>query len=106
MPKIKHEEKEINQQDLEPFIQNVFSVKLDDGTKAISEKARWYVDNESIFMGTHAGDILHFSQTGKLIKRGSIHPEIKIKSFTFSHDFSILATAARDGCKVVNPETL
>ena len=43
------------------FILNSFSVKAEDA-KFISEKARWYGDNESIFMGTHTGDVLHFSE--------------------------------------------
>ena len=35
-----------------------------------------------------------------------IHPGGKIKSLTFSKDFSVLATAATDGCKIVDPESL
>lgn len=49
---------------------------------------------------------MHISEEGKLIKKASIHPNIKIKSVAFSNDFSVMATAANDGCKVLNPETL
>lgn len=56
-------------------------------------------------MGTSTGELLHFMQDGKLIKKATIHPGVKIRSVSFSHDFSILATAAGDGCKIVNPET-
>lgn len=35
-----------------------------------------------------------------------IHKGVKIRSVAFSNDYSILATAAGDGCKVLNPETL
>ena len=35
-----------------------------------------------------------------------VHPGGKIKSLAFSKDFSILATAATDGCKIVDPENL
>jgi len=31
------------------------------------------------------------------------HPGGKIKAITFSKDFSILATAASDGCKILDP---
>lgn len=49
---------------------------------------------------------MHIAEEGKLIKKASIHPNTKIKSVAFSNDFSVLATAANDGCKVLNPETL
>ena len=35
-----------------------------------------------------------------------VHPGGKIKAITFSKDFSVLATAASDGCKIVDPENL
>jgi hypothetical protein len=38
-----------------------FSIKSQDGVKALSEKAKWYIDNESIFLGTNIGDVIHFS---------------------------------------------
>jgi hypothetical protein len=43
------------------------------------------------------------SEDGRILKRASIHPQVKIKSVSFSSDYSVLATAARDGCKVINP---
>lgn len=55
-------------------------------------------------MGSNSGELLHFHQDGKLIKKGIIHPGVRIRSVAFSKDFSILATAAGDGCKIVNPE--
>lgn len=73
--------------------------------RSLSEKARWYADNESMFMGTSTGEVLHYTQDGKLIKKATIHPGVRIRSVTFSNDFSILATAAGDGCKIIDPET-
>lgn len=35
-----------------------------------------------------------------------IHKGVKIRSVALSNDFSILATAAGDGSKILNPETL
>ena len=35
-----------------------------------------------------------------------IHQDSTINSFVFSKDFSIIATAAGDGCKIVDPVTL
>jgi hypothetical protein len=52
-----------------------------------------------------AGDVLHYTETGTLVKQGTVHKGVKIRSVAFSHDFSVLATAARDGSKVVDPET-
>lgn len=56
-------------------------------------------------MGTSTGEVLHYTQDGKLIKKATIHPGVRIRSVTFSNDFSILATAAGDGCKIIDPET-
>lgn len=57
-------------------------------------------------MGTNTGEVIHISESGKLIKKAMIHKGVKIRSVTFSNDYSILATAAGDGSKVLNPETL
>ena len=80
-----------------------FSIKQEEGVRVLAEKARWYADNESIFMGTNTGEIFHFSESGRLIKRAMIHKGAKIRSVSLSNDFSVLATAAGDGCKIVNP---
>lgn len=57
-------------------------------------------------MSTLTGEIIHFSENGKVINKALIHNGGKIKDLTFAKDFSILATAASDGCKIVDPETL
>ena len=82
---------------------NEFPVYYTQGVKCLSEKAIWYADNESIFLGTNKGEVVHFSQTGEQIKKAVVHPDGKIKALSFSPDFSILATAGSDGCKIVDP---
>lgn len=74
--------------------------------KRLAEKGAWYVDNKSIFIGTLKGEIIHYEENGKVKNQKIIHPAQKIKCVTFSKDFSILATAASDGCKIIDPETL
>jgi hypothetical protein len=54
-------------------------------------------------MGTNVGDVIHYSESGKLIKKANIHRGVKIRSISFSLDFSILVTAGGDGCRVVDP---
>lgn len=46
---------------------------------------------------------MHYSEKGNLIKKAMVHKGVKIKSVAFSNDFSILATAAGDGCKILDP---
>ena len=43
------------------------------------------------------------NENGKIKNQAMIHSGGKIQSLVFSKDFSILATAATDGCKIVDP---
>ena len=49
---------------------------------------------------------MHFSEKGEQINKAMIHKDSSINSIAFSSDFSILATAAADGCKIVDPITM
>lgn len=57
-------------------------------------------------MGTKKGEILHFSEKGEQLNKAMIHKDSSINSIAFSSDYSILATAAADGCKIIDPITL
>lgn len=59
-----------------------------------------------MFMGTKKGEILHFSEKGEQLNRAMIHKDSSISSIAFSKDFSVIATAAADGCKIVDPISL
>lgn len=40
---------------------------------------------------------------GDIIARGIIHEGVKINSIAFNKNFSILATAAENGSKIIDP---
>jgi WD40 repeat protein len=71
-----------------------------------SGKALWYIDNESIFVCTDDGYICRYDLEGKLLARALIHERTKINGIGFSKDFSVLGTAADNGSKIIDPETL
>lgn len=70
-----------------------------------STRALWYADNQSFFIATTDGNVIHYDMKGQLVGRGVIHEGAKINSIAFSKNFAILATAADNGSKIVNPET-
>lgn len=72
----------------------------------VAGKALWYIDNESIFICTDDGYIARYDGSGQLVSRQLIHERTKINGITFSKDFSILGTAADNGSKIIDPETL
>jgi hypothetical protein len=71
----------------------------------VAGKALWYIDNETVFVSTDDGYICHYDNQGALIDRFLAHERTKINGITFSKDFSILATAADNGAKIIDPET-
>lgn len=83
-----------------------FSIYFDKDVKCTAERAVWFVDNKSMFLGTNKGEVVHFSETGEQLNRGVIHKDGQIKAVAFSQDFSILGTAGTDGCKIVDPITM
>lgn len=72
----------------------------------VSGKALWYIDNQSVFVCTDDGYICRFDNEGKLLARALIHERTKINNIAFSKDFSILGTAADNGSKIIDPETM
>lgn len=72
----------------------------------MASRALWYVDNESIFLSTSDGWVVHYDLKGKIINKKVFHEDKKIYSLAFSKNFSILATAAENGSKIINPETM
>ncbi|CAD8056031.1 unnamed protein product [Paramecium sonneborni] len=69
-------------------------------------QASWGYLNQSIIMASTEGELLLLSYPQKQeIRRVQVH-DGEIKQFTFAKDFSILATAANDGCKIFDPTTL
>ena len=71
-----------------------------------STRALWYVDNQSFFVATTDGSVIHYDMKGKIIIKAPIHEGVKINSIAFSKNFSVLATAADNGSKILDPETL
>ena len=72
----------------------------------IATRALWYVDNQSFFVGTNDGWIIHYDMQGKILKKALIHEFTKINSLAFSKNFAVLATAADNGSKIIDPESL
>ncbi|KAM3133191.1 hypothetical protein pb186bvf_014767 [Paramecium bursaria] len=69
-------------------------------------QASWGYLNESITASSLTGELIIFQYPSfKLHKRVQLH-EGEIKQFVYSKDYTILATAANDGCKVLDPHTL
>jgi len=54
-------------------------------------------------VATTDGWVIHYDMKGKIIDKGLIHEGVKINSITFSKNFSILATAADNGSKIIDP---
>ena len=69
----------------------------------IATRALWYVDNESLFVGTNDGWLIHYDLEGKIIKKALLHEFTKINSLAFSNNFAVLATAADNGSKIIDP---
>ena len=63
----------------------------------------WYIDVKNLFASNHSGEIVKYDEKGNIINKSVIHPDNIINSFAFSKDYSILVTAANNGCKVVDP---
>jgi translation initiation factor 3 subunit I len=70
-----------------------------------STRALWYADNQSFFVATTDGCLIHYAMSGDIIGKGIIHDGVKINSIAFSKNFAVLATAADNGSKIVDPET-
>lgn len=70
-----------------------------------STRALWYVDNQSFFIATTDGTLIHYDMRGEVIAKGVIHEGVKINSIAFSKNFAVLATAADNGSKIIDPET-
>ena len=71
----------------------------------IGTRSLWYVDNESLFVATTDGWVIHYDLKGNIIGKGWIHEGVKINSIAFSKNFAVLATAADNGSKIIDPET-
>lgn len=66
----------------------------------------WGFLNETLIAASIDGYLAIIDyKTEEIIKKSNVH-EGEIKQFVFSKDFSLLATAANDGCKVFDPENL
>ena len=70
-----------------------------------STRALWYVDNLSIFIATTDGSLVHYDMKGEIIGKSVVHDGVKINSIAFSKNFAVLATAADNGSKIIDPET-
>jgi hypothetical protein len=70
-----------------------------------STRALWYVDNSSFFIATTDGWLIHYDINGQIIAKGVIHEGVKINSIAFAKNFSVLATAADNGSKIIDPES-
>lgn len=70
-----------------------------------STRALWYIDNESLFVSTSNGFLIHYTLDGEIINKGQFHSGSKINSIAFSKDFAIIATAADNGSQIIDPET-
>lgn len=81
-------------------------IPLDKQEIKTSTRALWYADNQSFFVATTDGSVIHYDMKGKIIIKAAIHEGVKINSIAFSKNFSILATAADNGSKILDPETL
>jgi hypothetical protein len=66
----------------------------------------WYIDNESVFICTDDGYICRYDNEGRLVAKALVHERTKINAIAFSKDFSVLGTAADNGSKILDPETL
>ena len=75
------------------------------GKNKILTKICWYVNNTAFYATTYDGFVIRYSSEGKPVNQFQAH-EGEIKSFNFSADYSILVTAAVNGCKVIDPESL
>ena len=71
----------------------------------IGTRSLWYVDNESFFVATTDGWVIHYDLKGNIVGKRWIHEGVKINSIAFSKNFAVLATAADNGSKIVDPET-
>jgi hypothetical protein len=54
-------------------------------------------------VATTDGWVIHYDGKGIIIDKGLIHEGVKINSIAFSKNFSILATAADNGSKIIDP---
>lgn len=75
-------------------------------TNRIGTRTLWYVDNESFFVATQDGWLIHYDIKGNIKNKNLLHEGVKINSIAFSKNFSVLATAADNGSKIVDPETM
>ena len=81
-----------------------FEVVLNDAKpNKIATRALWYVDNESLFLGTSDGWLVHYDLQGNIINKKLVHEASKINSLAFSKNFAVLATAADNGSKIIDP---
>lgn len=81
-----------------------FETRDKDKKRKLLTKASWYINNSAIFCSTTDGCLLKYNTKGELMGMVQAHESnVEIKSFTFSKDFSVVATAAVNGCRVFDP---
>lgn len=85
-------------------LQKFLTVDKQGNNKVIS-KISWYINNNGFFATTIDGYVIRYDKEGWPRMEIKAH-EGEIKSFNFSKDYSIIVTAAVNGCKVFDPETL
>lgn len=97
--------------DLKKIINPTQETSLDDtnsvvykGFDQIFTKLSWGPINEDIYGSTRQGNIVRFDRNFKEIKRAKVHDGETV-NFSFSADYSIIATCGADGAKIVDPET-
>ena len=80
-------------------------IPTEKNTNKTSTRALWYVDNQSFFIATTDGWLIHYDMRGHIIAKGVVHEGVKINSIAFAKNFSVLATAADNGSKIIDPES-
>jgi translation initiation factor 3 subunit I len=70
-----------------------------------STRALWFADNQTFFVATTDGCLIHYDMKGDIIAKAVIHEGVKINSIAFAKNFSVLATAADNGSKIIDPQT-
>jgi WD40 repeat protein len=83
----------------------LFQAKNKDGKNKHLSKIAWYINNSSLIASGNDGTLFKYDLDGKILLETQAHePSVEIRSFAFARDYSILATAAVNGCRVFDPE--
>jgi len=72
--------------------------------KHLLSQVRWNFLNKDLIGCSKNGDILRFNLEGDILQCENIHTG-SINSFCFAKDYSVMATAGSDGCKILDPAT-